>query len=294
MEALERFISHFRNEVIRSGIQDQSKIKTLGNDARQLGDKAVQEISALFKNGEFQVREAAADLLEEIGSEAAMDALVTYGIENLNDERGTFKLPGAGWVRLRTAGRKILPALARAYKAVLPVKTRLNMIHIAHQIGGVEALQLLEIALKETDPRLIQAAAEALGRVGGGAAYSRLVQLLFSDIAQVRFGAIQGLQLLGNPKAIRPLLKVLLVKDYPIQQWWSGRDAIPLSLHRAAAEVIDALACQSFNGDIDSIQQWFPAHHACSRAASSSSIRIRETFNVSSHCNTIPARCRGR
>jgi HEAT repeat protein len=253
---ISQLVTQLREAALQSDAADAPPVKQLQETLAERGDEAVKELAPLLRDSDMRVSEAAADVLQKIASEAAYDEMVAYTLRHLDDPTGQTKLPGPGWRRLRLLGKAALPAMRRAYKPELPFATRHTMILITHQVADSAGLPLLEAALAESDPRLVESAAEALGSVGGPAAYNRLVQLLDSKDAQHRAGAIRGLGLLGNLAAVEPLLNVLLSKDSRYQGWGSGASESAMTLHRIAAEVIDALAGEQLNGDAERIRDW--------------------------------------
>jgi HEAT repeat protein len=258
--ATNELIASLRATILAGAPSETARLNEIRRDLRLHGDEAISALAGLLDDADSRVREAAADVLEMIGSERAYDALVADSLAQLHDPSGRSKLPGPGWRRLRALGKAVLPALSRAYGSELPFETRLAMIHITQQIGDPAGLPLLEAALAEIDSRLIQAAAEALGAVGGAPAYERLVDLLGAEDRAQRIGAIEGLRRLGNPAAIEPLLAVLLGEDRTAAQWSASRPALQPTLHSAAAQAIDALAGERFGGDVDRIHAWLKQH----------------------------------
>ena len=239
---------------------DPARIRELQQTLAQGGGEAASALSSLLGHRDLRVSEAAADALQAIGSEEAYDTLVAYTLRHLDDPTGQTKLPGPGWRRLRLLGRPVLPALGRAHRLELPFEARLAMVFIVQQIGDPAGLPLLESALRDADPRLVEAAAEALGGVGGSLAYPRLMELLHSPEPQHRLGAIRGLGLLGNAEAVEPLLEVLQTDDRRCVQWGPARTGSPPTLRKTAADAIDTLAGERLGGDVPRIQAWIEKH----------------------------------
>ncbi len=252
----DQLIADLRTAVLKSRSAKAPRVKDLQQTLQKYGDEAVEALEPLLHDRNIRVSEAAADVLQAIGSERAYGELVAYALRHLKDPTERTKLPGPGWRRLEALGKAVLPAMRRAYADQL-FDTRLSMIRIAQQIGDPAALPLLEAALAEPDSRLVEAAAEALGRVDGPAAYERLVQLLASKDVQHRLGAIRGLELMANPAAVEPLLGVLLAEDQPYVQWGASPLAsVTATLHHAASRAINVLTGEPLNGDVARIRHW--------------------------------------
>ena len=219
------------------------------------GDGAIAQLEPLLSDPSTALREAAADVLELIGTDAAYDKLVDFALHHLKDPSQQTKLPGPGWQRLRRIGKPVLPAMTQRYASSIPFDTRLVMIFIAQQIGDSAARPLIDRALNEADERLVEAAAEALGVVNGPGAFERLVQLLESN----QVGAIRGLKLLGDRSAVRPLFEALALPEQMI----SPRGAsvgIPMRRRDLILDAIETLTGESFHGDTNRIQEWLDKH----------------------------------
>jgi len=262
--SISQLIAELRTAILESGSHgshDTLRVKDLQQALVKHGDEAVEQLAVLLRDPDFQISEAGAEVLQMIASEQAYDELVGYALRHLDDPTGKTKLPGLGWRRLRVLGKTVLPAMYRAYSVEQPFGTRLSMIHIAQQIGDPAGFPLLDTVLTDSDSRLVEAAAEALGRVGGPLAYERLVKLLSSENVQHRVGAIRGLKLLGNPAAVEPLLDVLLTEDQHFVQWGpsSGLQTETM-LHQTAAKAIDILTGEQLDGEVARIRYWIEKH----------------------------------
>lgn len=231
-----------------------AELPTLWAELHGQGDAAVPELAALLGDPDGRVTEAAADLLEAIGTPLAVEWLVRYAVTRLHGPEGD-KGAGAGQYRLLNLGAAALPALARLYPQVGPLEDRLALVHLAHQIGDPAARPLLDAALAEADSLVAGAAAEALGATGDPAAVDRLVPLLEAPAVKLRAGAVAGLALLGQPAAIAPLAALLEAPDAAVPQWASA-SAMPPSLHDLAAQAIDRLAGEPLGGDPARIRAW--------------------------------------
>lgn len=238
---------------------DAAAVTDLQQKLAARGDEAIASLDSLLLDEPATVREGAADVLESIGSGAAYDELVEFALRHLEDPSRQTKLPGPGWQRLRRIGKPILPALSQRYDASLPFDTRLAMIFIAQQIGDPAGRPLIERALSESDPSLMEAAGEALGSVNGPGAYERLIELLNADEESQRIGAIRGFERLGDKAAVRPLLEALPASDGAVSLW-SESAGEPVDLRRLILDAIDSLAGESFRGDANKIREWLDRH----------------------------------
>jgi HEAT repeat protein len=224
------------------------------------GEGVLAQLGSLLIDSSLDVREGAADVLELIGTEIAYERLVDFALRNLEDPAKQTKLPGPGWRRLRQLGRPVLAALERAYRSSLPFDTRLTMIFIVQQIGDPEGQPLIARALSESDPRIVEAAGEALGSIDGPQAYERLVELLNAPDIHHRLGAIRGFQRLGDKAAVRPLFERMTSEDETIPAWGGSRGAAGSNLSALIADVIDSLTGAPLKGDINNIRSWLDTH----------------------------------
>lgn len=254
--AANHLVAQLREAARDSSSPDTRRLRDVQRTLQHHGDQVVPALAPLLDDPNPRVGEAAADVLQAIASDRAYDRLVAYALRRLDDPSGRTKLPGPGRTRLRTLGPAVLPALARAYGGEPEVQTRLAIIHLVQQIGDAAGWPVLEQALADGDPRLVEAAAEGLGQIGGPDAYDRLLRLLTSDDVQHRAGAIRGLSDLGNAAAVEPLLAVLVTEDQPPASWGPSPEAEPDTLHELAADAIYCLTGEQFDGEVDRIRGW--------------------------------------
>jgi HEAT repeat protein len=255
--SLDELITELRTVALSNNKPDDLRLHELKQALQAQGAQGLRGAVELLRDPDLRVSEIAADILEMIPGEAVAEELVAYALNHLTDPTGRSKMPGPGWRRLRRLGKAILPALCCYYSEQPSFDTRLAMIHIVQQIGDPAGLPLLEMALTDADPRLVEAAGEALGQVDGAGAYDHLTRLLDSENVQYRLGAIRGLGLLKNSAAVEPLLNVLLAHNQPYVQWESSPTGTKLpSLQHAAAEAIDTLTGEPLRGDVARIRCW--------------------------------------
>ena len=238
---------------------DAAAVTDLHQKLAARGDEAITALDSLLLDQSATVREGAADVLESIGAAAAYDKLVEFALRHLEDPSRQTKLPGPGWQRLRRIGRPILPAMSQRYDSSLPFDTRLAMIFIAQQIGDPAGRPLIDRALSESDPRLIEAAGEALGSVNGPGAYERLLELLNAGDQSQRVGAIRGFERLGDKAAVRPLLEALPASGQAVS-FGSESAGEQVDLRDLILDAIDSLAGESFHGDVNKIREWLERH----------------------------------
>jgi HEAT repeat protein len=237
---------------------DAATVTRLQQKLAARGDEVITSLDSLLVDESSVLREGAADVLESIGSEAAYDKLIEFALRHLVVP--STKLPGPGWQRLRRVGKPLLPALSRRYDSSLPLDVRLIMIFIAQQIGDPAGRPLIDRALSETEPRLIEAAGEALGSVDGPGAHELLVNMLNGQTQSHGVGAVRGFERLGNQAAVRPLFEALVSADATISPMSASADD-QVSLRELILDAIDSLAGESFNGDTDRIREWLEKHH---------------------------------
>jgi len=258
--SINQLVASLKAVVLASESPDDVRVKQLQRALQEQGDASVDSLAGALRDPEVRVSEAAADVLQAISSDRADEVLVRYALGQLADPTGRTKIPGPGWRRLQALGKRALKFLIRAYGPDQPLQTRLSMIDLVRQIADPDGLLLLETALAEDDSRVVQVAAEALGRIGSPDAFERLLELLGSENVQHRLGAIQGLQELGNSAAVEPLLGLLLAEDEPYAVWWPSPTAGPHTIHHAARQAIDALTAADFDGDVPRIRAWVQRH----------------------------------
>jgi HEAT repeat protein len=224
------------------------------------GPAAVEPLAPLLKDPDLRVTEAAADVLQTVGGEAAVDRLVRYALSHYQHPSGHFRTPGPGWERLQAIGPRALSVLARVYRESADFERRQRVLVAVGVIGDPGGEPILDLALSDADPRLVQIAAGMLGAVRAPKAQARLVELLRAPDVLTRFGAIQGLGALRDPAAVAPLLKVLLAPDEEVPAWWDGALAGEPTLHSEARQAIDTLTGEPLGGDVEKIRGWLKLH----------------------------------
>ena len=256
--ATEKLIDELRAAALE-GPSDSVRLHDAKQNVAHSGEAVVGELDPLLSDSSVDVREAAADVLEAVGSQSAYDKLVEFSLRHLEDPTHQTKFPGPGWKRLRRLGKPILAPMARQYRSSLPNDTRLAMIFITQQIGATEGRPLIDRALTESDPAIIEAAGEALGAVDGPGAYDRLLELLNSTNDRRRVGAVRGFERLGNTAAVRPLLQELISANQPVPSSGTSSPEAAKSFRSLVADAIDAITGESLRGDVRKIGDWLNA-----------------------------------
>jgi hypothetical protein len=132
---------------------------------------------------------------------------------------------------------------------------RLALIHAAYAEGD---RAVLDRALAGADDRLAEAAADALGGLGGAGARARLERLLEDESVRRRAGAVRGLRRLADPAAI-PALVPVLDDTRPYEPWGTSPERGGIPLRDRVADVIDELAGEPLGGDPERIRAWLAA-----------------------------------
>jgi HEAT repeat protein len=116
--------------------------------------------------------------------------------------------------------------------------TMLDLIAGSGDRGCFHAVRV--VALSKAPERVRQTAAIALGQVDGSEAYESLTRLLSDASPAVRLGAMYGLRLLGDPRAIAPL-ELVLKDTTQVRAWWPGSKAGGYEVGKEAALAIQSL-----------------------------------------------------
>jgi HEAT repeat protein len=225
-------------EALAASIKD-SDVKVRLVAASSLGQsaepRAVRALLAASKDPDKTVREAAASSLAQLGPKA-LPVLATA----LQDDDLQIRLGAA--TLLSQFGTQAVPALIGALQnGDLPL--RCEAAKSLGSIGDARAVQPLIITLNVQDFNLRQAAEAALDRIDwnpgkdeAGAAYwiargkwercveigAPAVELLIGKLKdpkyQVRFGAIEALGQIGDPRAVPPLIDALGDPDWSVRK----------------------------------------------------------------------------
>lgn len=124
-------------------------------------------------------------------------------------------------------------ALAERWDHVPDGTVRLLLVLGIHTQGsrhGQDAVRVLDAAARYADGRVAEAAAEALGAQAGSGIFERLTALLDRD-GPAQVGAIRGLAILGERRAVAALRTTLDGPDRQIPAATPSPDAGPITLH---------------------------------------------------------------
>lgn len=117
-------------------------------------------------------------------------------------------------------------------------------IDVLHSLGASRDASLADLVETLIDtkprPRVLRAAAIALGNLGGPRAFDRLASLLRHRDATARAGAVDGLAILGDPRAVE-LLRALLDDDSKPEPYGAGAIEGPVTVGSEAARAIREL-----------------------------------------------------
>ncbi len=185
--------------------QDWLVRKAAAEAIGQIGDaQAVEPLVAALKDEENSVRRAAVMALGRIGDAQAVEPLVT-ALKDKDLSVRTRAVEALG----RIADVRVVEALLAAFKAkydaqqaeekaltrIINAKSaqslgvwprdedllleRVIIANVLGQIGGKQAIEALEAALKDAEEQIRQAAAAVLGQIGAVRAVGPLVELLY-------------------------------------------------------------------------------------------------------------------
>jgi len=179
--------------------------------------RIVELLITALQDADPSVRSAAASALGDIGDSRAVNPLITA----LQDADPN----------VRSAAASALGGLADS-RAVAPLVTALQDADpnvrsaAASALGGVgdsRAVEPLITALQDADPNVRSAAARALGDIGDSRATETLIATLKDDsrcstgfriASSVQEVAMAALGRLRDPRAVGPLVELLLERDY--------------------------------------------------------------------------------
>lgn len=150
---------------------------------RRIGAPAVPTLAnvLLEMNSQAKVREAAVDALREIGSSAAISAIIT--------------------------------ALS-----VTDIGVRYAAASALGKIGDPAAVPVLITALSDTDVGVRMAATYALGKIGDPAAIPALINTLYDQDSYIRYAAAYTLGKIGDPAAIPDITTALKNPDSGVRE----------------------------------------------------------------------------
>ena len=167
---------------------------------RQLGEVLGELIDAL-DDEEMVVRRAATNALGDIGSDAAVGAIV----HRLKDEDKRVQVKAA-WA-LRKCAQDALVAVPALITALQDEDrdVRRHVVGALLSVGDDRAVPALVAALSDTAQKVRRPAAVTLGRMGDGRAVPALIDALKDKAQKVRRAAAVALGRIGAPEAVAAL-----------------------------------------------------------------------------------------
>lgn len=133
-------------------------------------------------------------------------------IEVLIGTLGDYSQPFGSFGVLEVIGEPAIPALIRALESPQAKDPELLQCNAARLLGllkAKEAVPLLRTVLREGSQRVVNAAVEALGRIGDPVALPDLLEMAQSSDFYVQMAAIFALGSMGDARAEPALLKLL-------------------------------------------------------------------------------------
>ncbi len=182
------------------------------------------------------------------------DMLVQFCLDNLTDRTGLSKETGPGWEMLLDLGSEILPSLIEKYRS-LSLKYRLDLVFFSQAVDTSIFEPIVNLALNDSDAKVVSMAIEAKGHLKGGDAYEILTKYLSSGVPNYQCAAVVGLMHLGDPRAIAELLTALDKENFPCHEF-SSEDNGQQTFHSISSDAIDKITNRNFSGNKEQIRQW--------------------------------------
>ena len=176
-----------------------------------LGDAAVEPLIAILHDEESDVRLIAAYVLGNLGNERAIEPLIAL----LHDEHMTVRWSAAcalGKLGDERATETLLVSLEDADKVI-----RSESAYALGMLGNERAIEPLIATLTDEDQDVRQNAVKALGVLGNERAIEPLIAVLRDKDDKVRTEASQMLGRLGNA-AVEPLIDILRDEDQEVRR----------------------------------------------------------------------------
>lgn len=122
-----------------------------------------------------------------------------------------------------------------------------DAIAVLGRIGSEEPVDmLLDYVSTDSDPLLQQTSMKALGEIGSTEATEEIAQQLVSDSVEVRSMAARSLGMIGDPRAIDPLVQVLEADDIPHVRGSAAWALVEIGTERALEAVAEYADDPSF------------------------------------------------
>jgi HEAT repeat protein len=196
------------------------------------GRPAVDPLIAALKDGDYSVREAAADTLGQIGDARGAEPLIAA----LKDGTSSVRTAAAG--ALVKIGRAAVEPLIAVLVDSVSNDLRECAAALLGNIGDSRAVEWLVLALGDSHWGVHQRAVNALGKIGAPA-----VELLIATLSDskmlARSGAVNALVTIGRP-VVEPLIAALTNVDSQVRS--SAAEALGrIGDARAIAPLLAAL-----------------------------------------------------
>lgn len=197
----------------------------------------VRALLRLLGSDDWQTRRAAAEAISSLVATRAAELdtaeLFRELIEAVSDKTDAGRR-AAAIAALEGIGATALPSLAGALRGG-DASAAIALTGLIGQVGGAEAVALLEPLLQSTDTNISAAAISALGRTRHPAATPLLLQELEREDEWLRFASVGALGELGDARAVSHLEKFL---NDPLME-----DATATALEEiASVEAVTSLA----------------------------------------------------
>ena len=171
----------------------------------------VRALVRLLGSEDWQTRRAAAEAISSLVTERAgevnTDELFRELIAAVADKADAGRR-SAAIAALEGIGAPALPALAKALSGS-DASTAIALSGVVGQVGGSEAVSLLEPLVESDDTNIATAAISALGRTREPAATGLLLRALEREDEWLRFAAVGALGELGDERAVPELERLL-------------------------------------------------------------------------------------
>jgi HEAT repeat protein len=144
-------------------------------------------------------------------------AMAGKGVDKLKGSPQGFEAYAAAFEEILAEGYAAVPELIALVQSSVATQAKVTAINALGELQAKDALAVLgSLMANSGDLSVIYNAARAIGNTGGNQAYKILADLLenadtagYPEAASVKKAAILGLGLLGDKKAVKPLLAVL-------------------------------------------------------------------------------------
>lgn len=236
----------------------EDELDAVRDQVAAFGPAVRPDLEALLAEPDPAVAFQAARVLERMGDPDAFRRAVGYYLDHANEVDG--RAEPIWYARLYALGLRALPVVEERLAPGAPLVERLSAVFVLAAVAGRAAVGRLEELTGDPDHRVAQTAAESLGRVGGPQALAALLALLRHPHPNVRYGALDGLDLVGEPAIIERVIDCVESDPAPVTAWWPSPAAGELTVAGRAAALVNRLTGQSFDGDVAHMRAWVAQH----------------------------------